>query len=365
MVAVNARYVVERANKSGGVRRYWVRRGYDAVRLPDACWVEAAERLNNEADVGTRTRRKVRIKRGRDFGTVGYWCDLYENTTEVSVGVARPFNSLAFNTRKNYLRQLHLIRSVLGPVPIEGVTRRVLVEYLETISTTPLRRVSRNVWLNLFSLAIARGAVKHNPVTGLVIAGSKKRTELWMPDDIALWMEFCRHDPGGARWRVMFMLLLYTGQRIGDVLAMTWADFDGSYIKVTQEKTGAKVDVYCHHALKTELEGYRASQRILGATILTRYDGRPLSYNRVRNKTTEILEVIGRRYLQLRDLRRTAATTLAEAGCTTPQIAAITGHSIEKCQRILDTYVVRTKATSRAAIVKLERFDKARTKMDS
>jgi len=35
------------------------------------------------------------------------------------------------------------------------------------------------------------------------------------------------------------------------------------------EKTGAKVDVYCHHALKSELEAYRSSQRILGTTILT------------------------------------------------------------------------------------------------
>ncbi len=32
MVAVNVRYVVERANGNGTVRRYWVRPGYDTVR---------------------------------------------------------------------------------------------------------------------------------------------------------------------------------------------------------------------------------------------------------------------------------------------------------------------------------------------
>lgn len=148
-----------------------------------------------------------------------------------------------------------------------------------------------------------------------------------------------------------------------DVLAMTWADYDSDYIKVVaQQKTGAKVEIYCHHTLKAELEAWRRSQRVMGPTILTRYDGRPLSYNRVRNRATEILKEIERPHLQLRDLRRTAATTLAEAGCTVPQIAAITGHSIEKCQRILDTYVVRTKATSRAAIEKLEAFDRASNK---
>jgi integrase len=366
MVAVNVRYVVERRNGDGSVRRYWVRPRFDTVRLPETGWAEAAERLNNEADAGTRRKRQVRMKAPPGFGTVGYWCDLYENTTEVSVGVARPFTSLAHNTRKNYLRQLGLIKATLGPIPLDGITRKVLVEYLETApGTGPLRRVSRNVWLNLFSLAIARGGAKDNPATGLILPGSPRRTQLWMHDDIAAWLEFCEQDRGGRRWRMLFMLLLYTGQRIGDVLAMTWADYDGDYIKVVaQQKTGAKVDVYCHHTLNAELGAWRTSQRVMGPTILTRYDGKSLSYNRVRNRTTEILKEIERPHLQLRDLRRTAATTLAEAGCTVPQIAAITGHSIEKCQRILDTYVVRTKATSRAAIEKLEAFDRARTKAE-
>jgi integrase len=360
MVAVNVRYIVERQNKNGSVRRYWVRPGYDPERLPETGWAERAEHLNNQADAGKQPKRKVRGKPVPNLGTIGYWCDLYENTTQASVGVARPFQSLAYNTRENYLRQLGLIKKKLGPIPLDGITRKVLVEYLETVpGTVALRRISRNVWLNIFSLAAARGGTRDNPAAGLILAANRRRTELWMPDDIAAWMRFCKTDRGGSRWRMMFMLLLYTGQRIGDVLAMTWTDYDGDYIKVVQEKTKAKAEVYCHRALKAELESWRASQKILGATILTRYDGKPLSYNRVRNRTTEILTAIERRHLQLRDLRRTAATTLAEAGCTTAQIAAITGHSIERCQRILDTYVVRTRATAKAAIEKLEDFERA------
>ena len=365
MVTVNVRYVVERQNKSGSVRRYWVRPGYDAERLSETGWAERAETLNNQADAGKHPKRRVRGKLLPGYGTVAYWCDLYENTTDASVGVARPFQSLAASTRKNYLRQLGLIKSRLGAIPLEGITRKVLIEYLETVpGTVALRRVSRNVWLNVFGLAIARGGARDNPAAGLTMAGNRRRTELWMVEDVAAWLDYCAGDRSGPRWRLMLMLLLYTGQRIGDVLAMSWADYDGDYIKVVQEKTKAKADVYCHRVLKAELETWRASQRVLGATILTRYDGKPLSYNRVRNRTTEILKAINRRHLQLRDLRRTAATKLAEAGCTTPQIASITGHSIDRCQRILDTYVVKTRATAKAAIEKLERFDRARTRAD-
>jgi integrase len=42
---------------------------------------------------------------------------------------------------------------------------------------------------------------------------------------------------------------------------------------------------------------------------------------------------------QARDLRRTVMLRMAEAGATTPQIASVSGHSIEATQRILETYL--------------------------
>src|ERR1044071_7007034 len=197
MAIVNVRYVAERKNRDGSLRRYWMRPGFDAVRLPGSGWAERAEHLNNEADAGRYPRRKAKAKMQVRVNTVAYWCDLYENTTETSVGVARPFASLAYNTRKNYLRQLKLIKANLGHIPIEGITRKVLVEYLEAIpSTLALRRISRNVWLNLFSLATARGGAKDNPVKGLILAENPRRTELCLPDDIAAWLHFCDSDRG-------------------------------------------------------------------------------------------------------------------------------------------------------------------------
>ncbi len=61
------------------------------------------------------------------------------------------------------------------------------------------------------------------------------------------------------------------------------------------------------------------------------------------------------RELQARDLRRTAAVRLAEASCTPIEIAAITGHSIERTRQILETYVPRTDPMGRNAVAKWER----------
>ena len=49
---------------------------------------------------------------------------------------------------------------------------------------------------------------------------------------------------------------------------------------------------------------------------------------------------------------------LAEAGCTAPEIAAITGHSLAMVNEILETYLVRTEKTAKNAILKLEKVGK-------
>ncbi|WP_414644916.1 tyrosine-type recombinase/integrase [Bosea sp. (in: a-proteobacteria)] len=58
--------------------------------------------------------------------------------------------------------------------------------------------------------------------------------------------------------------------------------------------------------------------------------------------------------LHFHDLRGTAVTMLAEAGCTIPEIAAITGHSLKTVNTILEKYLSRTRALAEAAMEKFE-----------
>ena len=54
------------------------------------------------------------------------------------------------------------------------------------------------------------------------------------------------------------------------------------------------------------------------------------------------------------DLRRTTVVWLAEAGSTKAEVAAITGHLIDRVRTILETYLPRTGPMAVAAIAKLE-----------
>ncbi|WP_143542873.1 hypothetical protein [Cereibacter azotoformans] len=109
-----------------------------------------------------------------------------------------------------------------------------------------------------------------------------------------------------------------------------------------------------------------------GPCILTRADGRPwftdgsdkeLSKQwRARMQAAgfyprpfdEMTKAEKAEHLHFNDLRGTAVTMLAEAGNAIPLICSITGHTLQSATRILEKYLARTSAMSKAAILAFE-----------
>jgi integrase len=58
--------------------------------------------------------------------------------------------------------------------------------------------------------------------------------------------------------------------------------------------------------------------------------------------------------LHFHDLRGTTVTLLSEAGCTSQQIATITGHSLLTVNHILEHYLARTRGLAEQAIANFE-----------
>lgn len=132
--------------------------------------------------------------------------------------------------------------------------------------------------------------------------------------------------------RRVVVLAAYTGQRRGDLCAMTWAAYDGRAIRLTQEKTGKALRVPCHPDLKAELDAWKAgatSTHILVGRTGVPWDGINLSNTMKRHLEAADLRS-PTRDLNLHGLRKLAAVRLAEAGCTAKEIAAITGHDTLK-----------------------------------
>ena len=200
----------------------------------------------------------------------------------------------------------------------------------------------------MLSWALDRGLVAANPCThgGRLYRGSR-RESIWTADDEATLLE-----RAPAHLHLPLLLALWTGQRQGDLLRLPWSAYDGKHIRLRQSKTGARVMIPVGAPLKVALDA--ATKR--STIILTNSDGKPWTSDGFRASWGKACKAAGVTGVTFHDLRGTAVTRLAIAGCTEAEIATFTGHSLQTVRAILDKfYLARDPALGESAIRKLER----------
>jgi integrase len=150
--------------------------------------------------------------------------------------------------------------------------------------------------------------------------------------------------------RIAIKLLLFTGQRKGDVVRMTRACFDGHSIAVKQDKTKVPLIIPCHIELQKELEGLPAGQPFLLVKERGRGPYTPAGLSVAFNR---VLRGLGVKGFVTHGLRKNAGAALADAGCSPHEIMAITGH---KTLAMVSHYTKNAdqKRNARAAISKWE-----------
>lgn len=197
----------------------------------------------------------------------------------------------------------------------------------------------------LFAHAIDLGWIEHNPVHAIKTV-PLGHWPAWTPAQAEIAM---RELPEHLR-RVV-VLALYTGQRRGDLMAMTWSAYDKKSIRLVQQKTKRALVLPVHPALKAELDAWQRTELLM----LLNARGRPWTGDVLSHGMSDALERIGLPpNLNVHGLRKLAAANLADAGCSVHEIAAITGH------RTLGMIALYTASADQerlagAAIVRLQR----------
>jgi integrase len=108
--------------------------------------------------------------------------------------------------------------------------------------------------------------------------------------------------------------------------------------------------------------------------VISEETGQPYKPDNFRHVFAEIraaagIDEIARQHgiegpLLFMDLRRTAVVHLARAGCSVPEIAAITGHSVSRTVSILEVYLPRDSEMAAAAIAKLDAWRRQKSAAD-
>ena len=125
--------------------------------------------------------------------------------------------------------------------------------------------------------------------------------------------------------RRVVVLGAYTGQRRGDLCALTWAACAGDVIRCRQRKTGVELVIAVHPELRREMDAWKAEATTL--TILANQFGRPWDAHTLSGALPRELQRLGLpKGLNVHGLRKMFASILADEGASTHQIAAGTGH---------------------------------------
>lgn len=271
---------------------------------------------------------------------------------------SQEFLGLADRTRSDYIGKIRLIEKKFGDYPLSLMAdRRTRGEFMAWRDKLALasRRQADYGWVVLarvLSWALNRGLIAANPCEkgGRLYRGSRA-DKIWTADDEAT---FLARAP--AHLHLPLILALWTGQRQGDLLSLPWSAYDGSKIRLRQGKTGARVTIPVGTPLKVALDSARKQSPL----ILVSTDKTPWTADGFRSSWHKACAKAGIAGLTFHDLRGTAVTRLAVAGCTVPEIATITGHSLRDVAAILDSnYLDRDPAMGESAIRKLERGTKS------
>jgi integrase len=273
---------------------------------------------------------------------------------------SRSFGDTAPSTRRMYDLYLQQILDDWGDMPIGALDDRrvrgdIIAEHDRRAETA---RRSADYWLSTLRRVISYGhdigVLNNNHALRIEKAYRADRSDkIWLPEDVSAFS--C---VASAELVLALTLALHTGQRQGDLLRLTWSAYDGTAIRLIQNKSrrrgkpGREIYVPLTRSAKLALDGTNRK----AVTILANTKGMPWTSSGFRASWRKACAKAGITDLTFHDTRGTAVTMLAEAGATHPQIAAITGHSLATVNQILDRYLSRTKPLAMAAISKLEAY---------
>lgn len=280
----------------------------------------------------TRTNRKNQ----QGVLTVEGLIRLYERSPD--------FKSLSSASQRSYTRYLtrasELMRDGKGrSIPARSVERQDVLALRDKLADTPgaASQAVRAVGA-LYAWAIDSEKAKDNPAKGVKKFKATPH-ERW-PDEL---LEEGLADPQVG---LAVALLYFTGQRINEVVKMSWTDVRGDHMRVSVQKTSRHIEVAIHPELAGQLE--RASRGAV--TILTNANGQPWTQSGLRQKLQAWAKARGREVVP-HGLRKNAVVSLLQAGCTAAEVSGITDQSIQ----MIEHYAKGMSGLplGRAAVIKL------------
>ena len=309
MARVDVPYVQRFNDRHGKVRHYFRKPGFPRKALPEPADPTFAGAYHQAL---AQTKRLITSDQTKP-GTLGALLGEYY--------LSDPFRGLKASTQTNYRNVLERMRADWGDNVVATISKADVRLMINDRADKPgAQRVFRKRLSQILDLAVDLDWLDHNPVKDVRL--KRRATDGFLPwsdEDIS---QFEKRWPAGSRERRAMYLLLYTGQRRSDACRMGPQHVKGGKISVVQRKTGARLTIPMHPALKAELDLASADHL---AFVCTLY-GKPFTEAGFTKWFVALARKAGLVARGPHGLRKAAGRRLAEAGCSVKQIMSILGH---------------------------------------
>ena len=311
--------------------------------------VEAARELNRKVtawrEAGAPRRRPQSSGPKRHAQSLAALWALYEKSPY--------FARLRASTQADYRSKARVFVGRFGNEPAAALTTQHMSLWWQHLYETRTHAIANGV-IAVLRLTLTYGSsigwVQGNACSKLRMVGVEARRVIWTPDEAAAAVAMADYlntpSVGDA-----IIVALHSGQRQADVLSLELPETVGGRARFVQAKTGQRVTVPLTPQFEARLAAIAArrvrvpvADPIFGRRVVLREDGTPYdkhsfgkAWRPVRDLVAETMpDFADKLFLDLRD---TAITRLAEAGCTMPQIAAISGHKLNTVNQIMEHYL--------------------------
>lgn len=224
-----------------------------------------------------------------------------------------------------------------GDRRVQEITRRDAIELVEAVAdrgTLPTANRLKAYGGAFFAWLVARDVIERSPFEGVKPVAREASRDRVLSDDEIRWL-WQAAERVGYPFGPMARVLLLTGQRLGEVAGLRWAELDGDMWRLPAErvKNARPHTVPLSAAALGELN---ALPRISGGFAFTTTGATPVSgYNRaigrLRDAVAEVAaeergEPVDLAPWGFHDLRRTFATGLARLGVPVQVAEACLNH---------------------------------------
>lgn len=177
-----------------------------------------------------------------------------------------------------------------------------------------------------FDIGMDLGLCEYNPASQVRRIPEHKRTRRLTDAEFAR-IRACAK----GKLPIIMDVLYYTGQRIGDVLAIRQSDISDGVLHITQQKTGAVIEIGIGPKLEKAIAAAR-SGTVTGLWLFSRH-GRPMVYYTVQSAYKAACKRARVEGTTLHDIRAKSITDVSLAGGDAMTLA---GH---KDQKMTDRYI--------------------------